>query len=145
MRAKARTDSIRSILVPVDGSASSRRAVQLAAEMSRAFGAKLTLLHVAPIQELPVLMSEAEDPREDREAELVLGEQAKIARGLGVEASVVVRRGRIATQILRHVEGSKPDLVIMGTRGLTGAKSLLLGSVSRSVSRRAQSQVVLVR
>jgi nucleotide-binding universal stress UspA family protein len=140
-----RTGGVRTILVPVDGSPSSRRAVHLAAEMARAFGARLTLLHVAPVKELPVLMSEAEDPREDQEAELVLGEEARIARGLGVEPSVVVRRGRTASQILRHVEKIRPGLLIMGTRGLTGARSILMGSVSRVISRRAKVQVVLVR
>ena len=145
MTADDRTGGVRTILVPVDGSPSSRRAVHLAAEMARAFGARLTLLHVAPVKELPVLMSEAEDPREDQEAELVLGEEARIARGLGVEPSVVVRRGRTASQILRHVEKIRPDLLIMGTRGLTGARSILMGSVSRVISRRAKVQVVLVR
>jgi nucleotide-binding universal stress UspA family protein len=140
-----RTEGVRTILVPVDGSQSSRRAVQLAVEMSRAFGAELTLLHVAPVKELPVLMAEEEDAWEDKEAELVLGEEAKLARSFGVEPSVIVRRGRTATQILRQVEKSHPDLVVMGTRGLTEAKSILMGSVSRVISRRAKSQVVLVR
>ena len=145
MTALERSEPVRTILVPVDGSASSRRAVQLAAEMSRAFGARLTLLHVAPVKELPVLMAEAQDPREDEEAGLVLGEEVKLARGYGVEPSIVVRRGHTASQILRQVEKSRPDLIVMGTRGLTGARSVLLGSVSRVISRRAKAQVVLVR
>jgi nucleotide-binding universal stress UspA family protein len=136
---------VRSILVPVDGSASSRRAVTLASEMAQSFGAMLTLLHVASVKELPVLMSEVEDPREDREAELVLGEDAKIARGYGVEPSIVVRHGHTATQILRQVEKSQPDLIVMGTRGLAGAKGVLMGSVSRTVAQKAKVQVVLVR
>ena len=56
-----------------------------------------------------------------------------------------LRRGRAATQIVRAVTAYRPDLIVMGTRGLTGAKSLLLGSVSRSVSRQSTAQVVLVR
>lgn len=145
MTPRSESQGVRAILVPVDGSASSRRAVTLASEMAHAFGATLMLLHVAPVKELPVLMSEAEDPREDRESELVLGEDTKIARGYGVEPSVVVRHGRTATQILRQVERSRPDLIVMGTRGLSGAKGVLLGSVSRAVSRNARIQVVLVR
>jgi len=144
MTAPSERQGVRSILVPVDGSASSRRAVTLAAEIARAFGATLTLLHVAPVKELPVLMSEVKDPREDQQAELVLGEDTKIARGSGVEPSIVVRHGHTATQILRQVEKSQPDLIVMGTRGLAGAKGVLLGSVSRVVYQKAKVQVVLV-
>ncbi len=144
MRARS-TDAIRSILVPVDGSESSRRAVVIAAEMAQAFRADLMLLHVASVKELPVLISEAEDPRAEQEAELVLGEYSKLARSYGAEASVVLRRGHVASQILRHIEGTHPDLVVMGTRALTGTKGALLGSVSRTVSRRARVQVLLVR
>ena len=145
MSAPGRIGRVRSILVPVDGSPSSRRAVHLAVEMARAFGAELTLLHVAPVSELPVLMAEAQDAGRDEQAELVLGEGAKLAHRNGVEASVVVRRGRVASQILRQLERSKPDLVVMGTRGRSGAQRLLMGSVSRAVARRASAQVVLVR
>jgi nucleotide-binding universal stress UspA family protein len=136
---------VKTILVPVDGSPSSKRAVQIASEMAAAFGAQLTLLHVAPVKQVPVLMSEAEDPREDEEAELVLGEGARVARGYGVEPTAVVRHGATAAQILRQLDLAKPDLIVMGTRGLTGAKSILMGSVSRVISRRSKVQVVLVR
>jgi nucleotide-binding universal stress UspA family protein len=136
---------VRSILVPVDGSPSSHHAVELSAQMARAFAASLTLLHVAPIDDLPVLMAESEAMRETDEAQLILAEEVKTARRHGVEPRVELRRGRAATQIVRAVTAYRPDLIVMGTRGLTGAKSLLLGSVSRSVSRRSTAQVVLVR
>ena len=140
-----REGQIRSILVPVDGSQSSRRAVRLAAEMALAFDAELTLLHVESIEGFPTLIAEANTAQGDEEAELVLGENAKIARGLGIEPNVVLRRGAIASQILRFVAVRRPDLLVMGTRGLTRAKGVLMGSVSQAVSRRAKSQVVLVR
>jgi nucleotide-binding universal stress UspA family protein len=141
----SRTAAVRSILVPVDGSPSSRRAVELAAKISSSFGASLTLLHVAPMKDFPALMAEAEDPRGTDEAQIVLGEEAKLAESLGTRPSVELRRGRVSDQILRSAAEHRPDLIIMGTRGLTGAKSVLLGSVSRVVSRRAKAQVVLVR
>jgi nucleotide-binding universal stress UspA family protein len=145
MSPRERSKRVRSILVPVDGSPSSRRAVGLAATMARAFGARLTLLHVTAVKELPVLMAEAEDPRADERAALLLGEESRVARAAGAEPVVVVRRGRASTQILRQITQSKPDLIVMGTRGLTGAKSVLMGSVSRVIARRAGAQVILVR
>ena len=143
-RAPAKTP-VSSILVPVDGSPSSHRAVELAAQMAHAFGASLTLLHVAPIDDLPVLIAESESERETEEGQLVLAEEVKAARRLGVEPKVDLRRGRPAGQIVRASAELQPDLIVMGTRGLTGAKSVLLGSVSRAISRHARSQVVLVR
>jgi len=140
-----REGPVRSILVPIDGSHSSRRAVQLAAEMARAFDAELTLLHVESIREFPTLIAEAKTVRDDEEAELVMGENVRIARSLGTEPNVVLRRGAVASQILRFVVLRRPDLVVMGTRGLTRAKGVLMGSVSQTVSRRARAQVVLVR
>jgi nucleotide-binding universal stress UspA family protein len=145
MTARNRVAPIRSILVPVDGSPSSRRAVRLASEMARAFSAELTLLHVSPVQKFPTLIAEAEATRGAQEAQLILGEEAKVARRLGVDPSVEMRRGRASSQVLRFAAERRPDLIVMGTRGLTGAKSVLLGSVSRAISRRAATRVVLVR
>ncbi|MGP8077321.1 MAG: universal stress protein [Thermoplasmata archaeon] len=139
------TAAVRSILVPVDGSPSSRRAVRLATEIARAFGANLTLLYVSPVQQFPSLIAEVDEARESDGAQLLLGEEAKVARSLGVEPTVQLRRGRASSQILRFATQHPPDLIVMGTRGLTGAKSILLGSVSRAVSDRAKAQVVLVR
>ena len=136
---------VRSILVPVDGSASSRRAVELASAMAHAFGATLTLLHVAPVSDLPTLIGESESPRDTEEGQVILAEAARLAKRRGVEPSIALLRGRASGQILRSAEAHRSDLIVMGTRGLTGARSVLLGSVSRAVSRRAKAQVVLVR
>jgi nucleotide-binding universal stress UspA family protein len=140
-----RPGPVRSILVPVDGSASSRRAVALAATMAHSLPATLTLLHVAPIDDLPVLIGETEATRATEDGQMILAEEVKSVRRHGVEPSIELRRGRAAGQILRVAATLDPDLIVMGTRGLTGAKSLLMGSVSRTISRRAKAQVVLVR
>jgi len=136
---------VRRILVPIDGSPSSHRAVELAAQMAHALGASLTLLHVAPVRELPTIIGETEEPRGTEEGQLLLGEEAKAARRLGVDPAVDLRRGRPSTQIVRSAAEHHADLIVMGTRGLTGARSVLLGSVSRAVSRQATAEVVLVR
>ena len=136
---------VHSILVPVDGSASSGRAVRIAAEMARAFGAELTLLHVVPLAQFPALIAETDESRETDEAQLLLAEETKLARSLGTQPLAKIRRGRVADQILRYAAAHPPDLIVMGTRGLTGAKSVLLGSVSKAISSRAKAQVVLIR
>ncbi len=136
---------VRSIVAPVDESPSSRRAVRLAAEMAVGFRARLVLLHVVALRELPALIGEVEDPRADENAQLVLGEAARIAVEAGAQPRVEVRRGHVVSQILRFVRTERPDLLVMGSRGLRGAKRVLLGSVSGAVSRRAPCAVLLVR
>ena len=136
---------VRHLLVAVDGSASSTRALRLAADMAKAFGAELQIVHVGPVRQLPVLMGEASDPRGDDDAQSILLDAVRIARSQGVEAKVVRRHGRPADQIVRAVAELRPDLVVMGTRGLSRGRGLLLGSVSRVVVKKSKVQVVLVR
>ncbi len=133
------------ILVAVDGSESSRRAVELASEIAAALEAEITIIHIIEIEELPTLMGEAEDVRADEEAQIVLGMAAKLAQAKGAEPEIVVRRGHPANQILRFADTYSPQLIVLGTRGATGAKGILMGSVSTAVSRKSDCSVVLVR
>jgi nucleotide-binding universal stress UspA family protein len=133
------------ILVPVDGSESSHRAIRLACQMAKAFGAQLTFLHVVGMPEVPVLMGESDTPAEVEKGQSVLAEAVGLAKSEGVAADVELGRGHVADQILRFSERLHPELIVMGTRGYRGAKAVLLGSVSRAVSNRAHASVVLVR
>jgi nucleotide-binding universal stress UspA family protein len=137
--------SVSRILVPVDQSPASREAVVLASRMARAFEAHLTLLHVVGLTEVPVLMGEADTPGEIEQGQRVLAEAARLARGEGVDPDVKLSRGHVADQILRFSARTHPDLIVMGTRGHRGTRAVLLGSVSRAVSHRARTSVVLVR
>lgn len=132
------------ILVPLDGSKPSWNALHLAIQMARAFHAEMTVIHVLPLQEFPTLIAEAGGGNEDR-GQLLLGEAAKIARLEGLVIKVQLKKGRIADQVLRTASAYRPSLIVMGTRGLSGAKSILLGSVSHAVSHQARTTVVLVR
>lgn len=138
-------ECISRILVGVDGSEPSLRALDMACEMAKALGAEMTILHVVEVEELPTLIGEAEDMRANEDAQIILGMAAKIARGKGVEPKIAARRGRPANQILRVAEAYSPQLIVLGTRGITGAKGILMGSVSTAVSRKAHVSVVLVR
>lgn len=63
----------------------------------------------------------------------------------GIEATCTTACGNVATQIVSSVDSSKASLLVMGSRGLTGLKSVLLGSVSRDVSEKASCPVLIVR
>jgi len=136
---------VRKILVAVDGSAASLHAVDMAAQMAQALASELAVLHVIPLTELPTLVAEAEEDRGEEHGQLALGAAVKVARLRGARPSVVLKRGHVADQILRHVARWRPDLLVMGSRGMSRAKGFLLGSVSQAVSQRAPCSVVIVR
>jgi nucleotide-binding universal stress UspA family protein len=65
------------------------------------------------------------------------------AAGLQAEARATKRRGSMAETILEEAEASGAELIVVGTRGLSGVKSFLLGSVSRAVLQRARLPVLV--
>ena len=65
------------------------------------------------------------------------------AAGLQAETRVVEQRESIASTILEEAEAADAELVVVGTRGLSGVKSLLLGSVSRAVLQHARLPVLV--
>ncbi len=137
--------SISRVLVPVDGSAPSHKAVILGARFSRLLSAEMTLLYVGPLSEHPLLVAEAEAAAVDGHGRDVLEQAVALAVALEVEPKTAIRRGHAAEEILRFSRKYRPQLIILGTRGLRGASSVLLGSVSRAVSQNADCSVVLAR
>ncbi|MBN1678633.1 MAG: universal stress protein [Candidatus Thermoplasmatota archaeon] len=138
-------EKVTRILAAVDGSDASARAVGLAADMARSLQAELMLLHVIELEELPTLIGETEDAHADERAQLVLGMAAKLARARGMDPKVAARRGHPAGQILRFASSYRPQIIVLGTRGMTGSKGILMGSVSSAVSKKAECSVLLVR
>ena len=144
---KKRNDNgvIKRILVAVDSSKESNAAVRMASNIARALDAEVALIHVVEIEELPTLIAEAEDKEHEELGQLVLGSSLKLARVEGIDAKLVLRKGHPAGQILRFTSEYKPNLIVMGSRGMTGAKGILMGSVSMTVSRKAACSVIVVR
>jgi nucleotide-binding universal stress UspA family protein len=79
------------------------------------------------------------------EVEATLEEAATIARRAGVDVAVYARQGDAADAILDVAEERAADLVIIGNKGLTGAKRFLLGSVPNKVSHYAPCSVMIIR
>jgi nucleotide-binding universal stress UspA family protein len=127
---------IRKVLVATDFSANSEGALRWGAEIARAHGAELALLHALRLPSLatpyvpvpPEIDLELEEKATQRLAEL----RAQLA-----EASLVVtteiRHDEPAAAIRDAALEGKVDLVVIGTRGLTGLEHLLLGSVAERV------------
>ena len=143
----------KSIVVGTDGSDTANQAVREAVDLARAVGAKLELVSAyepVPAQRLaeerrqaPEDMQWAISPREDVDS--TLDSAAELAKQAGVTVDVYPRQGDPADAILDVAEERGADLIVVGNKGMTGAKRFLLGSVPNKVSHHAPCSVLIIR
>ena len=143
----------RSIVVGTDGSDTARKAVDAAVELARLSGASLELVsayepvpneRLRPrLREVPVEAQWAVNPREEVDATLAAA--AGSAADAGVQTRTHAREGDPADAILDVAEELGSELIIVGNKGMTGAKRFLLGSVPNKVSHHAPCSVLIVR
>ncbi len=143
----------RSIVVGTDGSETATEAVKQAIELAAATKAKVELVSAyEPVSstrlreestQVPGDLQWAVNPREDVDA--TLGEASELAASAGVEVQVFARQGDPADAILDVAEETKADLIIVGNKGMTGARRFLLGSVPNKVSHHAPCSVLIIR
>jgi nucleotide-binding universal stress UspA family protein len=143
----------RSIVVGTDGSDTATQAVRQAVDMAGAVGATLELVSAfAPVPEQR-LRAERRDAPEDvqwainpqQEVEAVLKSAAALAQDAGVKVNTHARQGDPADAILDVAEEQNADLVVVGNKGMSGAKRFLLGSVPNKVSHHAPCSVLIIR
>jgi nucleotide-binding universal stress UspA family protein len=143
----------RSIVVGTDGSETATEAVKQAVELAAATKAKVELVSAyEPVSntrlreeatQVPGDMQWAVNPREDVDA--TLSEAQEMAANAGVEVQIFARQGDPADAILDVAEETKADLIIVGNKGMTGARRFLLGSVPNKVSHHAPCSVLIIR
>lgn len=140
------------ILVPVDGSAASRRGLEEAIEFAKSTGATIDLAHVvdefvvaarnAPAvwQQLSQALSET--------GEKVLADAEAVVRKHGVLCTsemLAATDGGAASAIIDHAKKLPADLIVMGTHGRRGLRRLTLGSDAELVLRSSPVPVLMVR
>ncbi len=133
------------VLVPVDGSDSSWEAFEYAVKEHRED--TLTVLHVIdPMQgDYEPGEAEAQAVRRSERIDEEVQERLEAAGIDHTDVDVVTREGRPADEIVAMADTGRIDQVVMGSRGLSGVKRLLLGSVAETVVRRADVPVNIVR
>jgi nucleotide-binding universal stress UspA family protein len=142
------------IVVGTDGSPTALHAVTEAAELARATGARLNIVcayEPVPESRLREEAREAPDdvrwminPHED--ADVALREAADRATEFGVtDIDQHARQGEPAGVLLDVAEEIGADLIVVGNKGMTGARRFLLGSVPNQVSHHAPCSVLIVR
>ena len=143
-----------SIVVGTDGSDTAKEAVRQATELARAVSAKVLLVSAyEPVpesrlrqerNEVPTDVSWMVNPREDVQS--VLDEEAERIKALGVgEVETFAREGDPADAILDVAEETNADLIVVGNKGMTGARRFLLGSVPNKISHHAPCSVYIAR
>jgi nucleotide-binding universal stress UspA family protein len=141
------------IVVGTDGSNTATEAVKQATELASATGATLHIVSAyEPVPrdrlreesaEVPGDVAHSVGPRED--VNQVLEGAAKTAKGSGVETQTHPREGEPADALLDVAEEVKADVIVVGNKGMTGAKRFLLGSVPNKVSHHAPCGVWIVK
>jgi nucleotide-binding universal stress UspA family protein len=143
----------KTIVVGTDGSETATEAVRQALALASSIGASVQIVSAyEPVpagrlreerRDAPEDLQWAINPREDVEA--TLAEAAEIAADAGVETNTWYRRGDPADAILDVAEEHHADLIVVGNKGMTGAKRFLLGSVPNRVSHHAPCSVLIIR
>lgn len=143
----------RKILVGFDGSDSSTKALRLACALARKHQAKVVVVNVfsSPIYTsigsmAPVTAIGSVEEGAKARAEQLVGQAVGIAKGEGVEATGEALKAASAVQaITGYASTNGIDLIVLGTRGLTGFRKVVLGSVSSGVVAHAHCPVLVVR
>ncbi|HEV2060681.1 MAG TPA: universal stress protein [Solirubrobacteraceae bacterium] len=143
----------RSIVVGTDGSDTATQAVRQAIELARSVGARIELVSAyEPVSDarlreeslhVPEDLQWMINPREDVQA--TLDAAADEIRAAGVEVEVFALQGDPADALLDVAEERGSDLIVVGNKGMTGAKRFLLGSVPNKVSHHAPCSVLIIR
>lgn len=142
---------VRSILVPIDFSEHSRKALQYAIPFAEQFKASIDLLYVVEPTVYPadfsfgqVAFPSVEDElrqRGSQELELLIEKEI----GKRVRARAVVRTGKAFNEIDQYAKDESTDLIIIATHGHSGMEHVLFGSTAEKVVRYAPCPVLVVR
>jgi nucleotide-binding universal stress UspA family protein len=147
------------ILVAIDGSDHSRRATKIAGDIAGKYGAKLALLHVVGNGKVPASLAggiatveRGTDSRKDDEqikesvAEMVLAVAERTAKSKDVPVlSGMTEHGDPVERILACAARENADLIVLGTRGLSDLRGLLMGSVSHKICQLSDCTCITVK
>ena len=119
------------IVVGTDGSQTAEKAVEEASELAAAVGASVHIVRAVA------------GPGGDPEAELESA--AETAKKAGVEAETHIIRDDASEALIAAAEEHDADLILIGNKGMTGARRFLLGSVPNDVAHHAPCSVLIAR
>ncbi len=137
------------IMVPLDGSELSKKALDHAEKLAKAFDAEIILFQVVPLMSLYGYTEMTEPPIIDEKsrqsAEVYLATLAEELKERGFKVRAKVKTGlQVASEIIDFAKESGVDLIVMCTHGHSGITLWVLGSVAQKVLTRAETPILLV-
>ena len=146
--------SLEKIVVAFDGSTDSTKAVQLAASLASKYGSSIIVVHVYPspaigfsaASGMPIPdYGDLEDAAKGS-GQAIMSKGMQLAQELGVKArGELIEAPSVVEAIVNFSASEKADLIVVGTRGMTGFKQLILGSVSSGLVSHAKCPVLVAR
>jgi nucleotide-binding universal stress UspA family protein len=135
------------ILVALDGSPASEKALTTAVDLAARYHADLTALGVAEVPEVVGMVDEVDEIRQGAETHCRrVGEAAaEYARSRGVPLRSVVLRGHAVDAIVRYAEGEGVNLIVLGQHGHSRIARFFLGSTTDRVSEHSSCTVMIVK
>jgi nucleotide-binding universal stress UspA family protein len=134
------------ILVPVDGSPASLRAVDFAINMvGQNPGTSLVLIHVSNIPAIELAGTEGVQELASQRSAQALKDAKGKCEASSVGFKTLIRTGQTAKAIAQVAQDEDVKHIVMGTRGLGGVKGLLLGSVATQVIHLADVPITLIK
>jgi nucleotide-binding universal stress UspA family protein len=138
------------VLVPVDGSENSNRALKHALSLSSKLKSKLTILHVSEVPPFVYVQSQklvdSVMASLEKEAKNILDVAQNQANEFDVEYETVLLKGdNIASVIIDYNKKNDFDIIVVGSRGQGKLKTTLLGSVSNNVLHHSKNPVLIIK
>ena len=135
------------ILVPLDGSECSMRALENVIQIAKKFNGKITLIHVYSVsacKHASIYFDKCIQSIRKVGAD-ILADGEKRVKAEGVQVKTLLKEGHIVEEILKAAREGNFNLIVMGARGMSRIKEILMGSVSDGVTRHAPCPVLLVK
>lgn len=151
MKCKHLGTQTKRILLPVDGSYASLKAARYACRIAKLLAGEITCVHVIDTPPLLKGMNPAlvalYFSRVEKHAKKLIGDVKQIAmkEGAHITTEIIIDVPSVPNAIIEYANEQHMDLIMMGTKGKTGAKKFLLGSVASAVMMHAGCPVLLVR
>ena len=134
------------ILVPLDGSDYSKKALLQACDMAKNYQANLILVYVVDKTRSLNLLDKNEYLKMLRKfGEKVLIKGKETAQTKGMDVTTIMKEGNVTNEIVKLAKNKKCNLIIVGSKGLGAAARFFLGSVSNKVANNSPCSVLIVK
>jgi len=134
------------ILVPLDGSEFSEKALLHACDLAKNYQANLLLLYVVEKSFSLNLLDKKEYLTILRKfGNKILSKGKEITTNKGIDSEIILREGNIANEIIKLAKNKKCNLIIVGNKGLGAASRFFLGSVSNKLANNSPCSLLIVK